>query len=246
MSINRDVRHAKKRALEQLTALRDEAKLQLHLLSRDARQRWDELEKQVDELEVRAAREGEKAAEGVKGTVHELTRIVSDFMAKQLNHASGLATAVRAIMSSHVRACHASDTLNQAANLMWDGDCGAVPVVADDGTAVGIVTDRDICMATYTQSQPPQALSVERAMSKELRSCSPDDSVGRALTVMADKRLRRLAVVDPAGKLVGMLALADVARWAHAIANPDVDAALVETLAAISAFTPEKIHAAAE
>jgi len=72
-------------------------------------------------------------------------------------------------------------------------------------------------------------------MSKELFSCSSDDSVGDALKVMSDKRVRRLVVLEPAGTLVGMVTIADVARWARTMTNPLVDAALVHTLASISA-----------
>jgi CBS domain-containing protein len=63
---------------------------------------------------------------------------------------------------------------------------------------------------------------------------------------MANMRVRRLPVLDPEGKLLGIITLADVARWARPLTNPMVDAALTDTLAAISALSPQKLDAAAE
>jgi len=74
-------------------------------------------------------------------------------------------------MTTHVRTCRRDEPLSRAAQLMWDTDCGVVPV-DDDSTVVGLVTDRDICMATYTQSKAPEAVRVDSAMSKELISAS--------------------------------------------------------------------------
>jgi CBS domain-containing protein len=135
--------------------------------------------------------------------------------------------------------------MEYAAQLMWDGDCGAVPVFSSDGP-VGIITDRDICMASYTRGRPLSELQVGSAMSKNLFSCASDDSVADALKVMGDKRVRRLAVLGPARNLVGMLALADIARWARPMANPLLDAALVDALASISSLAPHETAAAAQ
>ena len=57
-------------------------------------------------------------------------------------------------MTRDVRACSVHDSLNAAARVMWENDCGCVPIVDSQGRLVGIVTDRDICMATYTQGVP--------------------------------------------------------------------------------------------
>jgi CBS-domain-containing membrane protein len=245
MSITKEARHAKKQVLQQLTALRDEAKLQLHLLSLDARKRWNELESEINELEERASRDGEKAAETLKEAAHGLVRTLNEFMASQANQASGLSTSVRSVMTTPVRACQPDDFLTRAAQLMWESNCGAIPVISNE-RVVAMVTDRDICMATYTQGKAPEALRVASAMSKELFSCAPDDSVGTALATMANMRVRRLPIVDAEGKLVGVITLADVARWARPLTNPVVDAALTDTLAAISALSPQKLDAAAE
>jgi len=58
------------------------------------------------------------------------------------------------VMTKTVRSCSAGDSLQRAAQLMWEGDCGSVPVVDSDNRVVGILTDRDIAMAAYTQGRP--------------------------------------------------------------------------------------------
>lgn len=242
--MKRDLRHAKREVIEQLTALRDEAKVQLHLLSMDARAHWNELEREITELEERASREGEKAAVALEETARRLTRTLTQFMATQMNHSAGLLTSVRSIMTSHVQTCRSDDSLARAAQLMWETDCGAVPVLENDAV-VGVITDRDICMASYTQGKRLGDMSVESAMSKTLSSCGPDDSVGAALATMGDKRVRRLPVLNQNGQLLGILSVSDVTRWARSLATPAVEAALTDALGTISALSPQKLSAAA-
>ena len=68
-------------------------------------------------------------------------------------------------MTRSVAACNEEDTLNRAAQLMWEGDCGCIPVLDAGGDVRGILTDRDVCMAAYTQGLPLQQIPVRRAMS---------------------------------------------------------------------------------
>jgi CBS domain-containing protein len=245
MSIKKDVRHSSRKALEQLGALRDEAKLQLHLLGMDARRAFSELETQIVSLEGRASREGEHAFESLTVAAQELTRALNEFMTTHVNASVGLLTSVRTIMTTHVRTCQADDSLGHAAHLMWNEDCGIVPVTRDHHV-VGVITDRDICMATYTQGQAPGELRVEATMSKQLFSCSADDSLATALTTMRTNRVRRVPVLTLEGKLLGLLSLADIVRWAQPLGNPSIDATITETLAAISARSPQKLASAAE
>jgi len=245
MSVKTDIRRAKQQTIEQLLELRDHAKLQLHLLSMDARRAFTRLEGRVQALESETAREGEHTLESVKKAAHELTREMNEFMTTHINASLGLLTSVRSLMTTHVRTCGCDDSLNHAAHLMWNNDCGLIPVLSFD-RVVGVVTDRDICMATYTQGKAPGELRVDSAMSKEVISCLPDDSLGSALANMGDKRVRRLPVITAEGKLIGILTSADVLRWARSLTNPAVDAALVDALAAISARTPHMLASAAE
>lgn len=245
MSIRSEVAQARQRTMTQLARLRDEARVKLHLLSIDTRQRWTDIEQAIVTLETRAAHEGEKATELLTESARELTRSVGDFMVSHLSSSPGLLTNVRTLMSVDVRSCKPGDSLNRAAQLMWEGDCGCVPVVDDDGKVLGLITDRDICMASYTQGKSLAELSVESSMSKRVHGCSPDESVGEALALMTEHRLRRLPVQDASGKLRGILSLADVARWASTIGSPPVDAALADVLGELAKPTGAELTAAA-
>jgi len=121
---------------------------------------------------------------------------------------------VRNLMTQNPRSCHTNDNLDVAARAMWETDCGAVPIVDDGGRVVGIVTDRDICMAAYTQGQPLWCIPIGVAMAREVITCGSDDDVDVAERAMRDARVRRLPVVDADLRLVGMLSLNDLAREA--------------------------------
>jgi CBS domain-containing protein len=108
--------------------------------------------------------------------------------------------------------CSVHDTLSAAAQKMWDHDCGAIPVVDDQGRITGIVTDRDICMAAYTQGRALDAIPVTTAMARQVFSCYADDRVEEAEAVMAEKQVRRLPVIDDDRQPIGMLSLGDIAR----------------------------------
>ena len=119
---------------------------------------------------------------------------------------------VEQVMNRNVKTCLANDTLNRAAQLMWENDCGCVPVVDDDGRAVGMITDRDVCMAAYTQGGMLSHLRVGSAMAREVRSCRPMDTVAEAESIMRAAQVRRLPVVDAERHIVGLLSLNDIAR----------------------------------
>jgi CBS-domain-containing membrane protein len=122
---------------------------------------------------------------------------------------------VEQLMTKEVRTCGPRDTLAAAAHQMWDGDCGALPVV--DGAerrVVGIITDRDICMAGCLDGRPLGQIPVEGVMSRAVKCCDPGDELETAEAVMRSARVRRLPVVDASGQILGMLSLADIAREA--------------------------------
>ena len=124
---------------------------------------------------------------------------------------------VEQIMTRNVRTCAPGDSLSTAARIMWESDCGCVPVVgtdADDARVVGIITDRDICMAAYTQGCPLADIRVDSAMARRVYSCRPADSIPEALNILRTRQVRRLPVVDNGEHLLGMLSLADAAREA--------------------------------
>ena len=121
------------------------------------------------------------------------------------------------VMTRNVKTCHPDDTLERAAAIMWDYDCGSLPVVqGGDGSArvVGMLTDRDVCMAAYTQGRALRDIIVTSAMSQSLCSCRSTDAVGVALKVMETNQVRRLPVLDADDCLIGVLSLADLGREA--------------------------------
>jgi CBS domain-containing protein len=124
-------------------------------------------------------------------------------------------TNVSHLMTTAVRSCSTGDTLHRAAQIMWEHDCGVVPVVDGQGRLVGMVTDRDICMAAYTQGQPLSQIRVPLAMAKEVHAVHDTDRVEAAEALMRRVRVRRVPVVDDEGRLKGILSMNDLARHVH-------------------------------
>ena len=153
------------------------------------------------------------------------------------------------LMTTKVESCRPDESLSQAAERMWTHDCGCLPVLDPDGTGrvIGMVTDRDICMSAMFQGRPLHDLCVADAMSKDVRTCRPTDSVHVAERIMQESQIRRLPVVDDDGCLIGLLTLADLAREAaREQSSPKKDLTGDEigmTLASIS--VPAKRHPAA-
>lgn len=147
------------------------------------------------------------------------------------------------LMTLDTQACQAEDSLHRAAQLMWENDCGSVPVVDSDRRVIGMITDRDICMAAFTQGGDLHAHPVSSAMSPQVYGCSPDDSVSVAEHLMREQQIRRIPVVND-GRLVGMLSLNDIALGA---ADPHNDLLFEEvgrTLASICAHRSREAAAA--
>jgi CBS domain-containing protein len=141
-------------------------------------------------------------------------------------------------MSRPVVAIGLDADLNRAAQLMWEQNCGAVVVVDGDGKLAGIVTDRDTCMAAYTQGKPLSAIPVQVAMARDVIRCHSDESESEVMHRMAEHQVRRLPVVDDDDRPVGVISLTDLARAAAAAARrPDGATAprqLTESLAAVT------------
>jgi CBS domain-containing protein len=119
------------------------------------------------------------------------------------------------LMTKDVACCRTDEPLSAAAERMWTRDCGVLPVLDAEGKAIGMVTDRDICMSTWMNGAPPQALTIATAMSRSLHSCSPEDSLDKAEQLMRTNQIRRLPVIDSKGELCGILSLADIVRQAE-------------------------------
>lgn len=122
---------------------------------------------------------------------------------------------VEQLMTGNVQVCHPQDTLSDAAEKMWTHDIGCLPVIDDSGQVIGMITDRDICMAAYTQGRSLAELPVAIAMSKELFACIPDDSIKDAEETLKSRQIRRLPVLSQNRNLVGIVSLNDIAREAE-------------------------------
>ena len=106
--------------------------------------------------------------------------------------------------------CRPESNLGEAAELMWKGNCGFLPVVGSEGKVVGVVTDRDICIALGTRGRPSGEVFGGDVMSKKVFSCAPEDDVHVALGAMREGRVRRLPVIAKDGTLVGVISMDDV------------------------------------
>jgi CBS domain-containing protein len=135
---------------------------------------------------------------------------------------------VNDIMSRDVKTCHPDSTLAAAAAILWAGDCGIAPVVDGRGRMVGVITDRDICIAAGTRVRPTSELLVQDTMTKQVHVCAPGDDIRVAIKTMAERQVRRLPVIDETGALVGVLSLNDVVRCAEPVVSgrkpPDLSA----------------------
>jgi len=145
---------------------------------------------------------------------------------------------VKDLMTQPPCTCNIHHTASDAAKLMWEHDCGIIPVVDNDGRLAGVVTDRDICMAAYFQGRPLTEIAIEAFMTRELSSCHADDSLPHAQQLMTDRQIHRVPVVDQQGAPIGILSLSDLAREVVRSGNGkhagDPSDTLLHTVAAIS------------
>jgi len=144
-----------------------------------------------------------------------------------------MTTMVKDVMSHPAVTCLPTDTMDVPARLMWQYDCGAIAVVNSDGRLTGMVTDRDLCMAAYTQGRPMQTIPVATAMAEHPIAVHPTDTIDVAQDLMRDHQIRRLAVLDVAGRPVGVLSINDLARLAAHAHPGETDRQITRTLAAI-------------
>ena len=140
---------------------------------------------------------------------------------------------VSSLVRKTITTCTSHDTLERAAQLMWERDIGCLPVIDDQGHVVGMVTDRDVCMAAYTQGTPLRAIPVATAMSRRVFSCTEHDDLKTVERVMSQHQIRRMPVIDSQGHPVGILSLNDIVRAASAGKLPPAE--VTSTLAAVSA-----------
>lgn len=146
---------------------------------------------------------------------------------------------VEELMTVAPATCTPEDSMNRAARIFWEHDCGCVPVVDAEQHVLGMLTDRDVCIAAYTQGRRLEEMVVRSAMSPVVHTCLDTDSVEQAERIMRTNRVRRLPVLDDRRQLVGVLSLHDIAQAAaknrHRRHAAVTDIEVAETLSTIAA-----------
>lgn len=128
---------------------------------------------------------------------------------------------VQNIASRSIATCEPNTDLASVGGLMWEHGCGFLPVVDPHHRLVGVLTDRDVCIALTTRGSRAHELRAADVMMGRVESCGPKDDVRQALDTMRRAHVRRLPVVGEEGLLEGVLSLDDVAL----VAKPDGTAA---------------------
>jgi CBS domain-containing protein len=113
-------------------------------------------------------------------------------------------------MTSDPRTVEPSATVQEAAKAMRDQDVGPIPIV-ENGSLSGILTDRDIVVRVVAEGKDPSSTTVRDIASRDLVTIDPEQTLDEALRLMAKHQVRRLPVCEEDGRLVGIVAQADVA-----------------------------------
>jgi CBS domain-containing protein len=135
----------------------------------------------------------------------------------------------RELMTRNVSTARRDSFLRDVARIMRDEDCGIVPVVDEHDRLVGLITDRDIVLRAFTGQQDPDSMKAEDVMTEEVEAVTPEESIHGIISLMGRRQVRRVPVVERDDRLVGIIAMADIATRA------DNDEELQEALDRISA-----------
>ena len=130
---------------------------------------------------------------------------------------------VKELMKTDVSTCAPDDDLAGVVTIMRDRDCGFLPVVDGRGTVVGVVTDRDVCLAAAAKYRPLARVSAHEIMSHPVFSCFADENVKTVLVTMAKHRSRRLPVLNKSGRLQGVLSIDDIVQAPRRRGGPNAD-----------------------
>ncbi|HEV2691231.1 MAG TPA: CBS domain-containing protein [Bryobacteraceae bacterium] len=139
---------------------------------------------------------------------------------------------VRDVMVKSVKFCSPEANLAAVTEKLWKEGCGTLPVV-ENGRVLGIITDRDICIALGTRNQKAADVLVKDVALPKLFYCTPEDDIHTALKTMSAQKVRRLPVIDKAGVLQGILCLDDVVLFAEEKAADLTYFDVVETMKSI-------------
>ena len=117
---------------------------------------------------------------------------------------------VKEIMTQSAVCCRPETNAGRAVELLWERNLGMLPVVDRSGKLIGVVTDRDLCVAMGTRNRLPGDLTVGEIAIRKVFTCKPDDDVHEALSLMSANQVRRLPVVNKEGIPQGILSMDDL------------------------------------
>ncbi len=141
----------------------------------------------------------------------------------------------RDIMTRDVTICSPESSLREVADKMEDDDVGSIPVV-ENGRLIGLVTDRDIVCRVIAEGRDTRTATAREAMTEDVVTCTPDESLHEAVHKMGEHQIRRLPICDPSGKLQGFISISDISLEA------ECDRELARALEQISQSTPYQAH----
>ena len=144
------------------------------------------------------------------------------------------------VMTRNVVTVREHDTIQHAARLMGEYDCGALPVVDSTRKIIGMITDRDIAVRIAGRGVDPRRARVDECMTDESFTCHAQDSLKNCLHQMARHQIRRLPIVNDRNEIVGIISQADLARHAGMFQGRHERGSITDVLYAVSepTYTP--------
>ena len=132
---------------------------------------------------------------------------------------------IQDIMNTKVESILPTATLRRAAEKMSNLEIGSLPIISDEGALLGIITDRDITCFAVAVGHDPNSTEVQKVMTKQVFTCREDEDINDAVTLMEDKHIRRVTVMNKNNSVVGFLSIDDLAHYSHDLAGAVLDAA---------------------
>ena len=117
---------------------------------------------------------------------------------------------VQDVMTKDVLFCSPTDNPAAAAERMMQKDCGIIPIVTEEKKVIGVITDRDICLAYARRGAKLAAFNLEEFIGKKIISCQPTDKIEDALKKMKKNQVKRLIITSQDGILLGIISIADI------------------------------------
>lgn len=130
---------------------------------------------------------------------------------------------VKEVMTTYPKCCTKHESLHMIVKELARFNIGAMPVIDNTKKVIGIITDRDICLAMANTDKPLSKFTVAEAMTTKVHTCKEDDEAEDALKIMRSKRIGRLPVVDKEGKIKGIITLNSFVRYFHGDSVPEIE-----------------------